>query len=254
MKASLTAASSAVAAILAFGFQAQAVADQPVPALVADAPVVLELFTSEGCNSCPPADALLGELAKEHDLLPLAFHIDYWNYLGWQDPFSAKYATARQYAYGQTLGVNAYTPQLVIDGARDAVGSDEAAVRSAIEAERPRAKLKLTVLRDATGALKVAIPAGDAPSAPASVYLALFDHSHVTPVGRGENSGQTLTEFNIVREWRKIGQWNGQATELTLGLGPQANAFDAGAVILQDGDSGPVRGATAFQLPKFGGS
>jgi hypothetical protein len=254
MKASLVAASSAAIAIFTFGFLPPVAADQPVPALVADSPVVLELFTSEGCNSCPPADALLGELAKEHDLLPLAFHIDYWNYLGWQDPFSAKYATARQYAYGQALGVNAYTPQLVVDGARDAVGSDEAAVRSAIEAERPRPKLKLTVLRDAMGTLSVAIPAGDAPSAPASVYLALFDHSHVTPVGRGENSGQTLTEFNIVRAWRKIGQWTGQATELALGLGPQSSAFDAGAIILQEGDSGPVRGATAFQLPKLGGS
>src|SRR5579871_1709168 len=157
MKAMLAAASSAAIAILALGSPPPALADEPVPALVADAPVVLELFTSEGCNSCPPADELLGELAKEHDLLPLAFHIDYWNYLGWQDPFSAKYATARQYAYGQALGVNAYTPQLVVDGARDAIGSDEAAVRSAIEAERTRPKLKLTVLRDGTGALKVAI-------------------------------------------------------------------------------------------------
>ena len=248
-------ASGAVAAAFALSFlPSLATADQPVPATVADYPIVLELFTSEGCNSCPPADALLGQLAQQHDLLPLAFHIDYWDYLGWKDPYSSKFATARQSAYGRVLDVMVYTPQMVVDGARDAIGSDEAAVNLAIEAERARPKLKLAVLRDERGELKVAIPAGERQSTPSSVYEALFDSSHVTPVGRGENSGRTLTEFDIVREWRKIGEWTGNATELSLGLGPQSNAFDACAIILQEGGNGPVRGATAFRLPKLGGS
>jgi hypothetical protein len=187
-------------------------------------------------------------------LLPLAFHIDYWDYLGWKDPYSSKFATARQSAYGRMLEVMVYTPQMVVDGAREAVGSEEAAVNLAIEAERARPKLKLAVLRDERGGLKVAIPASEGQSAPSSVYEAFFDTSHVTPVGRGENSGRTLTEFNIVREWRKIGEWRGTATELSLDLGPQSNAFDACAIILQEANNGPIRGATAFRLPKLGGS
>src|SRR4029077_17558913 len=99
-------AGCAVAAALTFGFlPSLATADRPVPATVADYPVVLELFTSEGCNSCPPADALLGQLAQRHYLLPLAFHIDYWDYLGWKDPYSSRLATARQSAYGRMLDV-----------------------------------------------------------------------------------------------------------------------------------------------------
>jgi hypothetical protein len=253
MSATSRAGGTIAAALVLSLLPSLATADQPVPATVADYPVVLELFTSEGCNSCPPADALLGQLAQQHDLLPLAFHIDYWDYLGWKDPYSSKFATARQSAYGRVLDVMVYTPQMVVDGARDAIGSDEAAVKLAIEAERARPKLKLVVLRDGRGELKVAIPAGEGQSAPSSVYEALFDSSHVTPVGRGENSGRTLTEFNIVREWRKIGEWTGNATELSLDLEPRSNT-DACAIIVQEGNNGPVRGATAFRLPKFGGS
>ena len=231
-----------------------AMADQPVHPVVHDDPVVIELFTSEGCSSCPPADALLGRLAQRHDLLALAFHIDYWDSLGWKDPFSAKFATARQSAYSHMLDVMVYTPQMVVGGARDAIGSDEAAVGLAIEAEKVRPKVTLAISRDERGALKVAIPAGDGASAPSSVYEALFDVTHVTPVGRGENSGRTLTEFNIVREWRKIGEWSGKPVEIALGVDSRSTSFDACAVVVQEGDEGPVRGAIAFDLRKAGGS
>ncbi len=237
---------------LALGLR-PAAAEQPVAAVVADSPVVLELFTSEGCNSCPPADALLGRLAGRSELLPLAFHVDYWDYLGWKDPFSSKAATERQYGYSRALGDMIYTPQLVVDGVRDAIGSDEAAVDLAIEAEKAQPKLRLAVRRGAGGELKVSIPAGDARSSPASVYLALFDHAHETSVGRGENSGRTLTEFNIVREWRKVGEWRGTASEAELGIGPQPTPFDFGAVILQEGASGRILGATAFALHRAAG-
>src|ERR1041384_1895274 len=93
----------------------------------AEAPVVVELFTSQGCNSCPPADALLGELAQRPDLVALAFHVDYWNYIGWQDPFSSPEATKRQRDYAQSLGLSSvYTPEMVIDGSFDIVGLDRA--------------------------------------------------------------------------------------------------------------------------------
>ena len=228
-------------------------ADQPVPAIVDEMPVVVELFTSQGCSSCPPADHILGKLAQRHDVLALAFHVDYWDYIGWKDPFASKISTERQYSYGHALGLNmVYTPQMVIGGTHDAVGSDEGSVSQAIETDAGRAKLKLAVVRDAKGGYKVEIPAGTA-NAPATVWVALFDHAHKTPVQRGENSGTTLTEFNIVREWRKIGEWNGQAVEIALNLTPESDEYDACAILVQEGGYGPIRGAASFRMEKPAG-
>jgi hypothetical protein len=107
------------------------------PALAAERPVVVELFTSQGCSSCPPADALLSTLADRPDVLALAFHVDYWNRLGWTDPFSGPWATARQTAYAAQLGSDqVYTPQAVIDGRSDVVGSDREALEAAIATAR----------------------------------------------------------------------------------------------------------------------
>jgi hypothetical protein len=225
-------------------------ADQPVPATVDDMPVVVELFTSQGCSSCPPADAYLGKLADRHDILPLAFHVNYWDYIGWKDPFASAIATERQYSYGHALGLNmVYTPQMVVGGTHDAVGSDENAVSRAIEMDASRPKLKLTVVRDESGAYRVEIPAGPAASA-ATVWLALFDHAHKTPVARGENSGTTLIEYNIVREWRKIGDWNGKAEQIALNLTPESDEYDACAVVVQEGGYGAIRGAASFRMEK----
>ena len=244
------AASLPIAALLlAFA----AAADQPVPATGDDLPVVVELFTSQGCSSCPPADALLGKLAERRDVLPLAFHVDYWDYIGWKDLFASKESTERQYSYGHSLGLNmVYTPQMVIGGTRDAVGSDQSSVTRAIAADANRPKLKLSVLRDDKGAYKVEIPAGSA-NAPATVWLALFDHAHKTPVQRGENSGSTLIEYNIVREWRKIGEWDGKAIEIALNLTPESDEYDACAVLVQEGGYGTIRGAASFRMEKPAG-
>jgi len=254
MKARPASARIAASAALAIAFATFAAgADQPVPATVDDMPVVVELFTSQGCSSCPPADSFLGKLALRHDVLPLAFHVDYWDYIGWKDPFASKIATERQYSYGHALGLNmVYTPQMVIGGTHDAVGSDQGSVTQAIEADASRPKLKLTVVRDAKGAYKVEIPAGTA-NGPATVWVALFDHAHETKVQRGENTGSTLTEFNIVREWRKIGEWNGQAAEIALNLTPESDEYDACAVLVQEGGYGSIRGAASFRMEKPAG-
>src|SRR5215471_14483241 len=155
---------AAAVAILATAFLAivlrhsTAAGDQPVKMTLDDKPVVVELFTSQGCSSCPPADAVLGKLAKRSDVLPLAFHVDYWDYIGWKDPFASKETTDRQYDYGRALCLNmVYTPQMVVDGSQDVVGSDEGAVVRAITASTIRKKLKLEVLRDAGGHYKVTI-------------------------------------------------------------------------------------------------
>jgi len=252
MRTGNAAAATLLAALLAVLLRhSTAAGDQPVKLTLDEKPVVVELFTSQGCSSCPPADAILGKLAKRRDVLPLAFHVDYWDYIGWKDPYASKEATDRQYAYGRALGLNmVYTPQIVIDGAQDVVGSDEGAVLRGIAMSTIRKKLKLAVLRDAAGGYKVAILAGDAPPAPASVYVALFDKAHRTDVKKGENANTSLAEFNVVREWRKIGEWKGQAAEIPLNLTPESDEYDACAIIVQDGTNGPVRGATSFRMEK----
>jgi len=158
-------------------------ADQPVPATVDDMPVVVELFTSQGCSSCPPADLFLGKLAERHDVLALAFHVDYWDYIGWKDPFAFKIATERQYSYGHALGLNmVYTPQMVIGGIHDAVGSDEGDVGQAIKTDASRSKLKLAVVRDAEGAYKVEIPAGATNTGTSIPFNCRLDSQKRTPM------------------------------------------------------------------------
>jgi hypothetical protein len=243
---------SAAAAVLAMTCLAAAAAgDEPVDVTVNDRPVVLELFTSQGCSSCPPADAILGKLAERKDVLPLAFHVDYWDYIGWRDPYASAETTERQYGYGKALGLNmVYTPQMVIDGSQDVVGTDEGAILRGIATSMIRKKLKLAILKDAEGRYKVSLPAGDAGGAPASVYIALYDKAHRTDVRKGENAGSSLTEFNVVREWRKIGEWTGKAEEIALDLTPESDEYDACAIIVQDGSNGPIRGAASFRMEK----
>jgi hypothetical protein len=211
------------------------------------APVVVELFTSQGCSSCPPADALLGELAQRPDIVALAFHVDYWDYIGWKDPFASPGTTARQRQYVGTLGLRmVYTPQMVVDGRIDVVGSHRSEVESAIEASAVQPKLAVRIEDDGQGRHRAVIPAGH--GAAATIWLAVLDTDQETKVGRGENGGRTLREFNIVREWRQIGTWNGSAVTLPLeaAAGEDRNAC---AVIVQSGATGPILGAA---LMRFG--
>ena len=222
------------------------------------APVVVELFTSQGCSSCPPADRLLGELARRPDVLALSFNVDYWDYIGWKDPFASPAHTERQRAYGRALGRRVvYTPQMVIDGADDAVGSARAEVEARIAAAAARGgKLTLRFAQDESGRNRVLIPARTPdlpPSAvPATVWLVLYDREHVTPVKRGENAGATLVNRNVVRELRRLGQWTGEAIEMALDIAPDA-AGDGCAVIVQTGLTGPILAAAAMAIGASGG-
>lgn len=198
-------------------------------------PVVVELFTSQGCSSCPPADAFLTDLARKHpDVLPLAFHVTYWNYLGWKDPFSLDLATARQREYARHLGEDGvYTPQMVVDGITGFVGSSRAQGLSAI-AGAARKPVPVSMARDGQ-TLLITVGAG---AGRAQVLLVGFDPSHETPIGRGENSGRTLVESNIVRSLTPIGNWTGSAVALRQSL-PMGEGF---AVLLQAED-GRIIGA-----------
>jgi hypothetical protein len=203
-------------------------------------PVLVELFTSQGCNSCPPADALLGELAHRPGVLALAFHVDYWNGLGWQDPFSSKVATARQNDYAQRLGKRSiYTPQLVVDGADDAVGSDRADIDALIAAARRRAAAGPTIETATDEAGKRVVRLGAGPAVGGTVWLAGYDRSHVTPVGRGENGGRTLTEYQVVRSLVRLGDWTGTAVQYPL---PAIEAEGA-ILFVQPDEPGPMLAA-----------
>lgn len=205
-------------------------------------PVVIELFTSQGCSSCPPADALLSEYARERpDVLPLAFHVEYWNRLGWTDPFSSQAYTARERLHAARLGEDTvYTPELVVDGARAVVGSDRDEVEQAIRTAKARATTlaAVSVRRISPGEVAINIGPG---AGSADVLLIGFDTAHTTSIGRGENGGRTLRESNIVRSLQTVAQWGGASIELRR----PAPEGERVAVVLEE-RSGRVVGAAAL--------
>jgi hypothetical protein len=210
----------------------------PVAAIAAERPVVVELFTSQGCSSCPPANAYLNELSRDRrDILPLAFHVTYWDRLGWKDPFSLPAATQRQDRYGHRFGDGSYTPEMVVDGVASMVGSDRGDVASAIENAKRYSQTAATVSVTRNGEqLSIQVDSG---RGAAKVLLIGFDHEHTTAIGRGENSGRTLTEANVVRSIRSVGQWSGTPLRLSE---PFPEGQDAAVVLEAPG--GQIVGAS----------
>jgi hypothetical protein len=194
----------------------------------AASPVVIELFTSQGCSSCPPADRLLGELARDPAVVGLAWHVDYWNGLGWPDPFATPLASERQHAYAMRLGEDVYTPALVIGGARMVIGSDRATIGTAIRTAPP-SSVPVAIVPDGDGLAAAIGAAGQQVSA----LLALYQPEHVTDVSRGENGGRQLHEYRIVRGATFLAIWDGAARRLPLPPVPQG--FGA-AVLVQATD------------------
>ena len=217
----------------------------------AEAPslVVVELFTSQGCSSCPPADALLADLVGRPDVLPLSLHVDYWDYIGWRDPFGSPMNTARQRHYAQSLGLPyVYTPQIVVDGRVNVVGSHRAEVLAAIREAKTRGK-RLAIRILTSGGGKVVIPAGHAPDVGATVWLAVYDRSHSTEITRGENAGREIRNSNVVREFERLGTWTGERLEIPLNMAEAAARGRYGcAVIVQQGRNGPILGAASMAL------
>ena len=213
---------------------AAATAGLTPPAHTTAAAIVLELFTSQGCSSCPPADALLGELARRSEVIALAWHVDYWDHLGWRDPYASKLATDRQRAYARRLHDEVYTPGLAINGAAIVVGSDRHAVATAM-AEAPTLSVPVTLHRGNDGIVAVL---GETP-VPLSALLAVYDPEHATAVAAGENEGQRLREYHIVRATHRAGAVGGAAQ--TLRFPPIAPG--QGAALLLQGDDLRVVGA-----------
>src|SRR5438046_1170217 len=203
------------------------------PVQATERPTVVELFTSEGCSSCPPADALLAELARRPDVLALSFHVDYWDRLGWKDPYSSRAATDRQDRYAKVLALpTVYTPQIVVDGRWQAVGSDRADVERALDlARRDRLDVPVTLALDHGQAYIKLRPSSD--EAPASVLLIGFDRRQVTAVKRGENSGRTLAHVDVVRGVEEVARLGGSAGEIAV---PVRWPCDRVAAVVQAAD------------------
>lgn len=210
----------------------------PGVAAAAERPVVVELFTSQGCSSCPPANAYLNELSKRpSDVLALAFHVTYWDYLGWKDPFSLKLATDRQERYGRRFGDGSYTPEIVVDGSTGLVGSDRDDVDHVL-AKAKASGATVADVRVVTKGGKASIDVGAGQGA-ARVILVGLDREHVTSIGRGENRGRTMAEANIVRSFRPVAEWSGAPIHLDEAL-PEGEQL---AVILEAPD-GRIVGAS----------
>ena len=212
-------------------------------------PVVVELFTSQGCSSCPPADAYLGELAKRPDVLALGFHVDYWDYIGWQDPFALHLATERQRTYSHRFDLSyVYTPQMIVNGAAQGVGADRAEVDGIIKrlAAAPAAHPTLALERGGDGGLVIHVGAGQTPK-PATIWLACYDRQHTTAILRGENSGRTLNYYQVVRRFETVGTWNGAALDLPVAASlveGYGSGSDRGIAVLVQADRvGPILAA-----------
>ncbi|MFQ5763847.1 MAG: DUF1223 domain-containing protein [Rhodospirillales bacterium] len=211
-------------------------------------PVVVELFTSQGCSSCPPADRFLGELAKRDDVLALSVHVDYWDYIGWKDPFASPANTKRQHRYARKMGLRyVYTPQMIIQGADHATGSDRPTVLAKIAEARKLDRLPVTIVRAEDG-VRVTVP-GAHTTDKAAVWLAVFDREHETAIQRGENGGRTLKYHNVVHNIVRIGTWSGQPLDIPTGIAAMAGeGRDGCAVIVQSLSTGHILGAARVDL------
>ena len=216
---------------------------------------VIELFTSQGCSSCPAADRLLGELSHDPSLIPLTLAVDYWDYLGWKDTLARPKHFARQRAYAHARGDRAvYTPQAVINGLAHVRGSDRHAIEREIGSTRNKPgalmlPVKLAIDRDS---VTVDVPAAAGLPASGEVWLCPVTKTVTVAIGRGENNGRTVVYHNVVRRWVKLGDWTGVARSYTVPTSEiSAVGGDAAAVLVQAGTAsapGAVLGAAIASL------
>ena len=201
---------------------------------------VIELFTSQGCSSCPPADKLLAELAADPSLIAISVPIDYWDYLGWKDTLADPHNAARQKGYSRVRGDGqVYTPQAVVNGSLHALGSDKSAIEHAIEQshQKSAAVLSLPVsLAFGEGMLKVSVPDVSAARANVEVWMCGLTKAVTVAIGRGENKGRTVTYHNVIRRWVKLGEWSGKSESWNVPTRTFSNdGIDAAAVFVQGG-------------------
>lgn len=208
-------------------------------------PIVLELFTSQGCSSCPPADAYIGELSQRKNVLALSFHVDYWDDLGWKDPFSLAISTARQQFYSAAQGrASVYTPQVVIDGKDEFVGTDRRNIGQALATVRTGVPLEIS-LQEPDVVVELS---SQEHAVPSEVLMVVYLRKASTPIGRGENAGRRLEEFNIVRGIRSLGHWKGDAMSFRARLSVLPRDGTDVAILVQSTSQHRVIGAATRAL------
>jgi hypothetical protein len=221
---------------------------------VAEPRAVIELFTSQGCSSCPAADKVLGELAADPSLVTMSLAVDYWDYLGWKDTLALHGHSDRQRAYAAARGDReVYTPQVVVNGVLHVLGSDKTAIENAIaQTRRNPSVLSLPVtVSVADGKVTVNVPVAHGEFRSAEVWLCPISKKVSVQIGRGENHNQTLTYHNVVRRWIKLGDWNGQAQTFSVPV----SDIPKGDYTLKDIDQLDVvvqNGAAAKPSPMLG--
>lgn len=209
---------------------------------------VIELFTSQGCSSCPAADRLFGEYADREDVLALSFNVDVWDWIGWKDTLASSDNTRRQRAYADAMGERSiYTPQVIVDGRTHVVGSNRAKIEQALADAGPlTVPIDLAMTPDS---MTVTVGASDDPQMPhGQLWLVLYDRAVTVEIQRGENTGKTVTYNNVVRKLRPISMWKGEAMSIDMSRMEIEHAdTDGCAFLLQaetaDGRPGPMLGA-----------
>jgi hypothetical protein len=220
------------------------------PAVASEPKAVIELFTSQGCSSCPPADRLMGELVSDDDLIVLSLPVDYWDYLGWRDTLALHAHTERQKAYAAVRGDRqVYTPQAMVDGIAQQVGSERDSIERAVAELKGKLAVPVKLKRDGEN---IEIDVGSGAGQPAAVWLLAVVRSKTIAIGRGENRGKTITYNNVVRSWQQLGAWAGKAVHHSVPLARFAsNDADFVVVMLQSGSAeapGPIYGAAKIAL------
>ena len=215
---------------------------------------VVELFTSQGCNSCPPADAFFNELAAQDGVIALAYHVDYWDYLGWRDTLARPQNTERQYAYMKALGGrDVYTPQVIVNGREPLKGSDRQRIRQDLAAQASRGDGMAVELSATENGDSITIRVGPGASAKeANLVLVFYAPPQSIAIDRGENNGRTATYLNAVKDIRVAGVWHGKPAEYELPKS-EFNGKGGCVALLQslagDGGPGPILGAAIIRRP-----
>ena len=232
--------------------QSVATAQTTAKAPPSEPKAVMELFTSQGCSSCPAADALLKKYAERQDVVALSLPVDYWDHLGWKDTLASPRNTARQKAYAKSLATGSiYTPQVVVNGFAQTVGSNQAEIDKAIqrtrfESGRDPGSRRISIGGRAEGnKLTVEIGGAEAGAAAASgtIWLAMVEPRVDVEIKHGENRGRKLSYYNVVTDMTQVGMWSGKPVTLELPLGDAVQAGNKCAVLLQTGDAGRILGA-----------
>jgi hypothetical protein len=206
----------------------------------ADPRAVVELFTSQGCSSCPPADKIIGELAKDPNVIALSMPIDYWDYLGWKDTLADSRFSARQKAYSKMRGDrDVYTPQVVVNGTVHVIGSDREGIDDAIkDTAKSDGVMSVPVTMTLSGKqINVSVAASKAAAAQGEIWICSVSKAIPISIGRGENRGREVTYYNVVRNLLKVGDWNGSSGSWTVPLeNISRDGVDAAVVYVQDGN------------------